>query len=78
MKSAPAIPKALVAKIVRVARRLGKTPRLVLSDAIDEYIARHDSEAVTDVMNRVAELVDTRPDPGVTGAATRILERTEW
>jgi hypothetical protein len=49
----------------------------VLRDAIDEYVARHHSEAVTEAMNRVAELVDTRPDPGVAGAARRALERTE-
>ena len=78
MKSAPAIPKALEAKVARVARRLKKAPRLVLRDAIDEYVARHDPEAVTQAMNRVAELVDTRSQPGVAGAARRILEQTEW
>jgi hypothetical protein len=78
MKSAPAIPKGLVAKVARIARRLRKTPRLVLREALDEYVARHDPEAVTEAMNRLAELVDTRPDPGVAGAAGRILERTEW
>ena len=78
MKSAPTIPKALEAKVARVARRLRKTPRLVLEDAIAEYVARHDPEAVTQAMNRVAELVDTRSQPGVAGAARRILEQTEW
>ncbi len=77
VKPAP-IPKALEAKVVRVARRLRKAPRLVLRDAIDEYVARHDPEAVTQAMNRVAELVDTRSEPGVAGAARRTLERTEW
>ena len=78
MKPAPAIPKTLEAKVARVARQLRKAPRLVLKEAIDEYVARHDPEAVTEAMNRVAELVDTRPDPGVAGAARRTLERTEW
>lgn len=78
MKLVPAIPKPLEAKVARVARRLRKAPRLVIKEAIDEYVAWHDPEAVTQAMNRVAELVDTRPDPGVAGAARRILERTEW
>ena len=78
VKPGPAIPKALKAKVARVARRLRKAPRLVLRDAIDEYVARHDPEAVTRAMNRVAELVDTRSEPGVAGAARRILENTEW
>jgi hypothetical protein len=77
MKPAPAIPKTLEAKVARVARQLRKAPRLVLKEAIDEYVARHDPEAVTEAMNRV-ELLDTRPDPGVAGAARRVLERTEW
>jgi predicted transcriptional regulator len=47
MKPAPAIPKTLEAKVARVARRLRKAPRLVLGEAIDEYVARHDPEAVT-------------------------------
>jgi len=78
MKSARAIPKTLEAKVARVARQLRKAPRLVLKEAVDEYVARHDPEAVTEAMNRVAKLVDTRPDPCVAGAARRILERTEW
>jgi hypothetical protein len=78
MKVAPTIPKTLEAKVARVARRLKKAPRLVLREAIDEYVARHDPEAVAEAMNRVAELVDTRPDPGVAGAARKILERTSW
>jgi predicted transcriptional regulator len=78
MKSAAAIPKALEAKVARVARRLKKAPRLVLRDAIDEYVTRHDPEAVTQAMNRVAELVDMRSEPGVAGAARETLERVEW
>jgi hypothetical protein len=78
VKSTPAISKALEAKVARVARRLRKTPRLVLEDAIDEYVARHDLEAVTQAMNRVAEVLDTRSEPSVAGAARRILENTEW
>ena len=61
-----------------MARQLRKAPRLALKEAIDESVARHDPEAVTKAINRVADLVDTRPDPGVAGATGRILERTEW
>jgi len=77
MKSSP-IPKRLETKVARVARRLRKSRRLILEEAIDEYVARHDPEAVTQAMNRVAEAIDTRPDPAVAGAARSILEHTEW
>jgi hypothetical protein len=78
MKPPQAIPKTLEAKVARVARRLRKPPRQVLKEAIDEYVARHDPQAVTEAMNRIAELLDTRPDPGVDRAARRILERSDW
>jgi hypothetical protein len=78
VKSTPAISKALEAKVARVARRLRKPPALVLKNAIDEYVARHDPEAITQAMNRVAEVLDTRSEPSVAGAARRILENTEW
>ena len=64
--------------MARVARRQRKAPRLVLKEAIGEYVARHDPEAATEAMNRVVELVDTAARPGVAGAARRMLGRTEW
>ncbi len=75
---APALSRAVEAKLTRVARRLSKPPRLVLKEAIDEYAARHDPEAVTRAMNRVADAIDTRLDPVFAGAARNILARTEW
>ena len=78
MKPSSGIPKALEARVARVARRLRKPARLVLREAIEEYVVRHDPEAVTDAMNRVAEAIDTRPDPVLAGAARSILEHTEW
>jgi hypothetical protein len=52
--------------------------RLVLEEAIDEYVARHDPEAVTDAMNRVVDAIDSRPDPTIATAARSIIECTEW
>jgi len=45
-----------------------------LGYAIEEYVVRHDPEAVTDAMNRVAEAIDTRPDPALAGAARSVVE----
>jgi predicted transcriptional regulator len=66
------------AKVERVARRLGKPRRLVLKEAIEEYAARHDPDAITAAMDRVAEAVDTRTDAGVAAAGRRILARSKW
>jgi hypothetical protein len=51
---------------------------VVLREAIDEYAARHDQEAMTKAMDRLAQETDTRLDPALAAAATRILGRTEW
>ena len=72
------LPRALETKVTRVARRLRKPRRVVLKEAIEEYAARHDPEAVTEAMNRVAAVVDTRLDRGLAAASRRVLERTEW
>ncbi len=42
--------KSVEADVERVARRLRKPRRLVLKEAIAEYVARHDPEAVTAAM----------------------------
>lgn len=73
-----AIPRTLEAKVSRVARRLSKPPRVVLKEAIEEYVARHDPEAITLAMNRVADAIDTRLDPAMARAARSILKRSEW
>jgi predicted transcriptional regulator len=75
---ASALPRALEAKVTRVARRLRKPRTVVLKEAIEEYAARHDAEAVTEAMNRVATVVDTRLDPGLAAASRRVLKRSEW
>ncbi len=72
------LPKRLEAKVAHVARRLRKPRHLVLKEAIDEYAARHDPDAITEAMNRVADTVDTHLDAGLAGAARGILERSEW
>jgi hypothetical protein len=78
MRSTPPLSKTLEAKVSRVACRLRKSPRVVLSEAVEEYVSRHDPEAVTASMNRVADAIDTRPEAVLSAAAGRILEYTEW
>lgn len=78
MRSKSALPSRLEMKVTRVARRLRKPAGRVLAEAIDEYVARHDPEAITEAMNRVADDVDTRPDAAHAAAASRTLASTEW
>jgi predicted transcriptional regulator len=78
MKTAISLPDEVFEQAERLARRLRKSRSELYREALAEYVARHDSEAITDAMNRVAEQVDTRPDAFSAEAGRQILERTEW
>jgi metal-responsive CopG/Arc/MetJ family transcriptional regulator len=78
MKTAVSIPDDVYAEAERLTRRLNKSRSQLYADAIREYLARHDPVAVTEALNRVAELTDTRADPAVSATSRRLLERVEW
>ena len=78
MKTAISIPDKIYRDVERLSRRLKKSRSQVYTEAVTEYIARHDPEAVTAAMNKVCEAMDTRPDLGISGAARRTLEGVEW
>jgi metal-responsive CopG/Arc/MetJ family transcriptional regulator len=78
MKTAISIPDKVYRDAERLSRRLKKSRSQVYTEAVTEYVARHDPEAVTEAMNRVCEAVDTRPEPAIAGAARRTLETVEW
>jgi metal-responsive CopG/Arc/MetJ family transcriptional regulator len=78
MKTAISVPDGIFKKAERLARRLRKSRSQLYSEAVAEYLLRHDPDAITEQMNRVCKNVDTRPDELVDSAARRVLERTEW
>lgn len=78
MKTAISIPDHVYVEAERLSRRLKKSRSQVYTEAVTEYLARHDPEAVTEAMNKVCDAVDTRPDPAVSVAAKRMLQQVEW
>jgi metal-responsive CopG/Arc/MetJ family transcriptional regulator len=78
MKTAISVPAPVYAEAERLARRLKKSRSQLYSEAVAEYVARHDPKAVTEAMNAVCKDVDSRPDPALSAAARRLLQRTEW
>lgn len=78
MKTAVSIPDRVFRDAERLAERLQKSRDQVFSEAVAEYVARHDPDAITEQINAICAEVDTRPDPFVAAAARRVLERTEW
>ena len=78
MKTAISLPDEVFQQAERLARRLKKSRSELYREAVAEYVARHDPEAITEAVDRVAEQLDSRPDAFFSAAARQILERTEW
>ena len=78
MKTAVSIPDALFAQADRLARRRGRTRSALFSDALAEYVARHEPSQVTAAMDQVCDRLGAATDPFVRDAARQLLERSEW
>lgn len=78
MKTAISLPDEIFERAERLARRLKKSRSELYREAVAEYVARHDPEAVTEALDQLCEQVDAKPDSFSNAAARRILERTEW
>jgi hypothetical protein len=57
---------------------LKKSRSQLYQEAVAEYVARHEPDAVTETMDRLATEVDTRPDEFTSAASRRVLGRSEW
>ena len=64
------------------AERLAKQRNVhrdeLFAEALREYVARHDPNAVTDAINRALELEARDVDPAPRVAARRAFEQSEW
>ncbi len=78
MKTAISIPDKVFQEAERLAGRLKKSRSQMYSEAVAEYVVRHEPDSLTEQINAVCAEVDTRPDAFLASAARRVLERTEW
>ena len=78
MKTAISLPDEVFRDAERLARRLKKTRSQLYKEAVAEYVARHEPEAITEAIDRLTAELDTRPDEFTSAAARRVLERSEW
>jgi predicted transcriptional regulator len=78
MKTAISLPDEIFARADRMARRLRKSRSQLYREALEEYLLRHDPEAITRAMDEVAARLETGPSPFASEAARRILEGNEW
>jgi len=78
MKIAISLPDGIFREAERLAKRLKKSRSELYQEAVAEYVARHEPEAITEAMNDVAAQMDTGLDSFSSNAARQVLERSEW
>ena len=78
MKTAVSIPDEIFARAERLARRARRSRSEVYAAALDEYVARHSPDEVTDTMNRVCDEVGGEEDAFLAAAGHHALHRVEW
>jgi predicted transcriptional regulator len=77
MKTAISIPDDVFEDAERLARRLGHSRSQLYSRALREFVARHEPDRVTAVLDEVCS-GEPVVDAFVARAARRVIERTDW
>jgi len=78
MKTAVSVPEVVFRRAERLARRLKKSRSQLYSEALADYVARHDPAAITAALDDLYTSENSRPDRLVDEAARRVLRSTEW
>jgi predicted transcriptional regulator len=78
MKTAISVPDPVFRKAERLARRLKKSRSQLYSEALLDYVSRHDPTSITAALDALYESTESRPNPFVRATARRILRSTEW
>jgi len=78
MKTAISLPDDLFRSGDALARRLGVSRSELYARALAEFLAKHKTDHITQRLNAVYAAEDSRLDPAIAGAQTRILPRETW
>lgn len=78
MKTAVSIPDELFSRADEMARKTGKSRSQLYQEALSEYLLRRDPGALTQAVDDALADIDPKPDPWLTEAGRRTLERSEW
>jgi metal-responsive CopG/Arc/MetJ family transcriptional regulator len=79
MKTAISIPDEVFERGEQLARELSKSRSQLYSEALDEYVARHNPSTITDRMNSVIDTLDgDQGDEFVERSVRRVLGDVEW
>lgn len=78
MKTAISIPDKLFQQADALAQRLGKSRSQLYQDALAEYVARREPDAVTIALDKVVDEVGADTDEWTAEAGRQALARSEW
>lgn len=78
MKTAVSIPDDIFERAERLAQRNQRSRSEVYAAALDEYVARHADDEVSDAMNRVCGEIGEEDNAFLAAAGRHVLDRVEW
>ena len=78
MKVALSIPDGLFETAETVSKRLGVSRSRLYATALAEFLAKHRGRKVTDRLNTIYGVEESRVEPGVRRLQRRSLERDSW
>jgi len=78
MKTAVSIPDDVFEEAERLADELQTSRSQLYSRALQEFVAKHAPDHLTEAMNRVIDEVGGEVDEFSREAARRVFERVEW
>jgi metal-responsive CopG/Arc/MetJ family transcriptional regulator len=78
MKTTTSLPGDLFQAAERLAQRTKKSRSYLFKDALQEYLARHTPDQVSDTMDNALAELGGIDDPFVSNSTRRILDRSEW
>jgi predicted transcriptional regulator len=78
MKTAVSIPDDVFEDAERLASRLQTSRSKLYSRALAEFVARHDDDRVTALMDQAVIEAGGNGDPFLEAAAKQVVQRAEW
>ena len=78
MKTAVSIPDDIFERAERLASQERRSRSEVYAAALDEYLARHAREEVTEAMNRICDEIGETDNAFLAAAGRQVLDRVEW
>ena len=78
MKTAVSIPDDVFEEAERLAQELQTSRSQLYSRALQEFVARHAPDRLTEAMNRVVDAVGMEVDDFSRKASRGVLEQVEW